>query len=106
MERITERIGEAVGLAKHCPYGKVPKFCNSCKCNGRREQQRVCPAIMMIDRLAAYEDTGLTPAEIKARMQRKCDCKIDCLLKEYDKLQAERDALREQLDAPEPPKEE
>lgn len=45
-----------------------------------------------VDRLAAYEDTGLEPEEISEAANRRHDCKIDCLLKEYnammDKIQS------------------
>lgn len=39
-------------------------------------------------RLAAYEDTGLTPEEIMSAEDRRHACKIECLLREYNKLDA------------------
>lgn len=39
-----------------------------------------------IDRLSAYEDTGMTPEEITAAANRRHDCKIDCLLEAHNKL--------------------
>lgn len=50
---------------------------------------------VIYNRLAAYEDTGLTPEEINVRLQRKHDCKIECLLDEYNKVVEERDKLKE-----------
>ena len=45
----------------------------------------------IIDRLSKYEATGMTPEEIMSASNRRHDCKIDCLLKEYN-------ALKEKLD--------
>ena len=38
------------------------------------------------DRLAAYEDTGMTPEEITGAEDRRHACKIECLLREYNKF--------------------
>lgn len=45
----------------------------------------------IIDRLSKYEATGMTPEEIMSASNRRHNCKIDCLLKEYN-------ALKEKLD--------
>ena len=39
-----------------------------------------------VNRLAAYEDTGLEPEEIIEAENRHHDCKIDCLLQKYNEL--------------------
>lgn len=33
-------------------------------------QDRTCPYLKMIDRLAEYEDTGLTPAEVRELIEK------------------------------------
>lgn len=60
MERLTEWNG---GQTRHAYYPrcfKDPCYGNGCKINDCLFETAVC------DRLAAYEDTGLTPEEIKA----------------------------------------
>lgn len=66
MERLTERKGEHIyiDMKKRCPFGKNPKWCDSCKTDDYNEQRKVCPVLQMLDRLAAYEDIGLEPEEI------------------------------------------
>lgn len=78
MERLTQRYGDnGVELV-----------------NDSIDAPGVAETIAM-HRLADYEDTGLTPTEINARLQRKHDCKIECLFDEYNKVVEERDALKE-----------
>ena len=60
MERLTEWNG---GQTRHAYYPrcfKDPCYGDGCKINDCLFETAVC------DRLAAYEDTGLTPEEIKA----------------------------------------
>ena len=60
MERLTEWNG---GQTRHAYYPRCfeePCYGSGCKINGCPFEEAVC------DRLAAYEDTGLTPEEIKA----------------------------------------
>ena len=60
MERLTEWNG---GQTRHAYYPrcfKDPCYGNGCKINDCQFETAVC------ERLAAYEDTGLTPEEIKA----------------------------------------
>ena len=60
MERLTEWNG---GQTRHAYYPrcfKAPCYGDGCKINDFLFETAVC------DRLAAYEDTGLTPEEIKA----------------------------------------
>ena len=61
MERLTEWNG---GQTRHAYYPrcfKEPCYGSGCKINDCPFETAVC------DRLAAYEDTGLTPEEIKAQ---------------------------------------
>lgn len=71
MERLTERKGERIyiDIKKRCPLGKNPKWCDSCKTDDYNEQRKVCPVLQMLDRLAAYEDIGLSPEEVKAALR-------------------------------------
>ena len=48
----------------------------------------------VVERLAAYEDTGLTPEEITAAEDRRHQCKIECLLREYNKATAQLQKFR------------
>lgn len=62
MERLTEWNG---GQTRHAYYPrcfKEPCYGNECKINDCPFETAVC------DRLAAYEDIGLTPEEIKAQL--------------------------------------
>ena len=72
MERLTKRDGNFV------TFGQKPRgfLCSTEYCKSAFEcpnvSDRTCPYLKMIDRLAAYEDTGLGPEEIielKARME-------------------------------------
>lgn len=49
-------------------------------------ERKGAPASNAVVRLAAYEDTGMTPDEIMAAANRRHDCKIDCLLEAHNKL--------------------
>ena len=60
MERLTEWNGEQPRHAYYPCCFKAPCYGDGCKINDCLFETAVC------DRLAAYEDTGLTPEEIKA----------------------------------------
>ena len=60
MERLTEWNGEQTRHAYYPRCFKDPCYGDGCKINDCLFETAVC------DRLAAYEDTGLTPEEIKA----------------------------------------
>ena len=60
MERLTEWNGEQPSHAYYPRCFKAPCYGDGCKINDCLFETAVC------DRLAAYEDTGLTPEEIKA----------------------------------------
>ena len=60
MERLTEWNGEQTRHAYYPRCFKAPCYGDGCKINDCPFETAVC------DRLAAYEDTGLTPEEIKA----------------------------------------
>lgn len=79
-ERLTKRKGNRTYFVT----SKMPKdcnrsinFCQNAKC--KSAETRVCPYLKVIDTLAAYEDTGLSPSEITA-------------------LQSENAQLKKQLD--------
>ena len=59
MERLTEWNGEQPSHAYYPRCFKAPCYGDGCKINDCLFETAVC------DRLAAYEDTGLTPEEIK-----------------------------------------
>lgn len=65
MERLTKREGNFVTV------GKKPRgfLCSTEYCKSAFEcpnvLDRTCPYLKMLDRLAAYEDTGLEPKEIQ-----------------------------------------
>lgn len=71
MKRLTKRadIGNKVFFSEDacnlCGYAEQNRstFCENVGCAGTKD--RSCPYLMVIDRLAAYEDTGLEPEEIK-----------------------------------------
>lgn len=69
MERLTKRDGNFV------TFGQKPRgfLCSTEYCESAFEcpnvLDRTCPYLKMIDRLAAYEDTGLEPEEIKAALE-------------------------------------
>ena len=72
MERLTKRDGNFVTFGKKTRgFLCSTEYCKSAfKCPNVSD--RTCPYLKMIDRLAAYEDTGLSPEEIielKARME-------------------------------------
>lgn len=72
MERLTFRAGKKVYIRK--PYVACSAnrpvserlFCVNC--SGPQDRKKCLP-LMVIDRLAAYEDTGLSPEEIKALIE-------------------------------------
>ncbi len=70
MERITERFGKKTFLSHEacslCGYEAAKKstFCENIGCQSAKD--RTCPYLVIIDRLADYEDTGLTPEKIEA----------------------------------------
>lgn len=64
MERLTKRDGNFVTVGKkQRGFLCSTEYCKSAlKCPNVSD--RTCPYLKMIDRLAAYEDTGLSPEEI------------------------------------------
>lgn len=72
MERLTKRdalwnyVFFSESACMLCAYDKekVSTFCENTTCSSTKD--RSCPYLRVIDRLAEYEDTGLTPEEIKA----------------------------------------
>lgn len=74
MSRLTKRISAVVCYTQGKYDETIPAECTP-------QDVRA-----ILNKLADYEDTGLSPEEINARLQRKHDCKIECLLDEYNKL--------------------
>ncbi len=72
--------------------GAVLKMADAYDSQDSARQDLMARYRVAVNRLAAYEDTGLTPEEISEAANRRHDCKIDCLLKEYnammDKIQS------------------
>ena len=67
-------------------YAYFPK-CFEAPCEGGGCKLDDCEFLAQVcDRLAAYEDTGLEPEEITEAANKRHDCKIDCLLEEYNAL--------------------
>ena len=71
MERLTERYdnGQAavMGCGENCKYDY--KYC--------RNHYEDCPEInRLYERLAEYEDTGLTPEQIRELVERDKSCKV------------------------------
>lgn len=78
MERLTVRKGRAVFLTENtcnmCGYAekRSSTFCENLGCPSTKD--RTCPYLQLIDRLADYEDTGLTPLQITDMITcRSCD---------------------------------
>lgn len=56
-----------------------PNFCpvaEECDKNTKMISDRKCPTLQLVDRLAAYEDTGLSPAEVAELAQAKADGRV------------------------------
>lgn len=76
MERLTEYRVQKGGIRRKYPCFSPdiipddncpPFFCEKAKkCNFVHISSRKCPYLQVIDRLAAYEDTGLEPEEIES----------------------------------------
>lgn len=71
MKRLTQRDGAFVYTTeKESCYmngysrNSVSHFCENTHCKALND--RSCPYLRVFDRLAAYEDTGLTPEQVKA----------------------------------------
>jgi hypothetical protein len=68
MKRLTKRKGNAVFFSEDacalCAYNEQhhSTFCENLGCSSARD--RTCPYLQVADRLAAYEDTGLTPEQV------------------------------------------
>ena len=77
MDRLTDRWGENTVLLK----GGKTVF----SAHPPKTQKTACA----IARLAEYEDTGMTPQEIMEAEDRRHNCKIECLLREYNKVMEE-----------------
>lgn len=107
MERLTKRDGMHVYTTEPetctlCGYSwdSVSHFCENTVCKSLKD--RSCPYLRVFDRLAEYEDTGLTPeqvnalaAELEAERYRH-DRYVDFELAEaaeLAKVKAERDEL-------------
>ena len=71
MDRLTRRGNEKwVLINKKCERADAEDFCNyarDCNC----VSNRTCPILEVLDKLCAYEDTGLTPAEIQQFVSKK-----------------------------------
>lgn len=95
MERLTFRTNQRVYLKKFdCPYDMpIQKrlFCIGCHVQkiGNREN---CGPLKVIDRLAAYEDTELTPEQVASLKAENAKLKA-----ENQKLKAERDMAIEDI---------
>ena len=105
MERLTFRSGKKVYLyhADACWAGKPIKeraFCHDHKCaSDPNFDRRKCGVCNLIDRLAAYEDTGLEPEEIVSRKELdQLSCVID-LLNNCQQFNESIDRLRELAEA-------
>lgn len=56
-----------------------PNFCpvaEECDKNTKMISDRKCPTLQLVDRLAEYEDTGLSPAEVAELAQAKADGRV------------------------------
>lgn len=68
MIRLTQRLGNKTFFSEDacfmCAYSENyhGKFCENIGCESAED--RTCPYLRVIDRLAEYEDTGLEPQEI------------------------------------------
>lgn len=68
MKRLTKRKGNAVFFSEDacalCAYNEQhhSTFCENIGCSAAHD--RTCPYLQVADRLAAYEDTGLTPQQV------------------------------------------
>lgn len=95
MDRLTRRgirNKQWVLFKDQCPNGIKENFCSrSTNCKFLRS--RMCPYLRTMDRLAAYEDTGLTPEEIVG-LNTFAGSKVEKLLAENGRLRAELDALK------------
>lgn len=75
MERLTKRKGRCTFLSDDacnlCGFAekRSSTFCENIGCASSKD--RTCPYLQIIDRLAAYEDTGLEPQEIAAMAKGK-----------------------------------
>ena len=73
MERSTQRKGRETFLTAEacnlCGYAekRSSTFCENIGCISTKD--RTCPYLQIIDRLAEYEDTGLSPEEVKILVQ-------------------------------------
>lgn len=87
MERLTFRTGKNVFIRKPhvaCSANRPVSerlFCVNC--SGPQDRKKCLP-LMVIDRLAAYEDTGLSPEEIKALIKPSNDSLTLDELREMD----------------------
>ena len=67
-KRLTKRAGRRTYVSDElcmlCAYDEAHKstFCENTTCAASKD--RTCPYLQVIDRLAAYEDTGLTPLQV------------------------------------------
>lgn len=74
MERVTENTIPCFGIRKKYPCfakGIKPRidcdyiFCSKIEeCEYAKDESRMCPYFRLIDKLYAYEETGLEPKEI------------------------------------------
>ena len=88
MERLTEWNGEQTRHAYYPRCLEEPCYGSGCKIKGCQFETSVC------DRLAAYEDTGLTPEEIKAPLTEDAIINLTA-----QALGVEADRLRELAEA-------
>ncbi len=75
MDRITVRIGKRTYLGEHAPLDcKYPSatFCRYAK-KCKHIKDRSCQVLYGADRLAEYEDVGLTPEEIVKLQKEKAE---------------------------------
>lgn len=79
-----------------CPYNGHP-----CGGNYQDNDHVNLPVRMIEDIRALLKALDVTPEELERLKKCRHKCKIDCLLKEYDRVKEERDAL---LKAQEPSK--
>lgn len=89
MERLTEKHWRNMDPWECCGQDR---FCHR-GCHDMGGCTYGCIVPKLYARLAAYEDTGLTPEEITAAANRRHDCKIDCLLEAHNKLLDEIEQL-------------
>ena len=89
MNRLTERIN---GEAYVKRYGGLTSICYGCDRVGTCKKKK-CGFYHAIEKLAAYEDTGLEPEEIK-QLDASDTSKEESIIRYYNEIRKYRDELK------------